>query len=156
VAARVAGRPLAFAETDDGTWLLGTRRELAVVGADDVRHIPWEQLEGADWDRDESRLRFAEIGEFGQPRPTYSFILPEAEPQELLQLIRERVTASVVLQRGHLVVGKRGFKVVGRRSPAGGPISWMLEYDEGIDPDDPAVVEAADALLRRAREDVGE
>jgi hypothetical protein len=66
------------------------------------------------------------------------------------------VSASVVLQRGHLVDGKRGFKVIGRRPPSGGPIRWMFEYDDGIDPDDPAVVAASDDLLRRAQEDVGE
>jgi hypothetical protein len=155
VAARVDDRALASAEATDGTWLVGTRAALVLVG-DDVVRIPWEQVEGADWDREESRLRFAEIGEYGVPRPSYSFTLPDAEPRDLLELVRERVTASIVLQRGHLVAGKRGFKVVGRRSPAGGPISWMFEYDEEVDPADPTVVEAADALLRRAREDVGE
>jgi hypothetical protein len=155
VTARVDGRPLASAEATDGTWLVGTRSAFFLVG-DDLVRIPWEQLEGADWDREESRLRFAEIGEFGRPRPTYSFTLPDVEPRDLLQLVRERVTASIVLQRGHLVAGKRGLKVVGRRSPVGGPISWMFEYDEGIDPADPAVAEAADALLAQARADVGE
>jgi hypothetical protein len=47
-------------------------------------------------------------------------------------------------------------KVIGRRPPTGGPISWMFEYDDGVDPADPVVVEAAEALLRRAQEDVGE
>ena len=155
VAARVDGRPLAFAETTDGTWLIGTRTALVVVAGDLVA-IPWEHLEGADWDRDESRLRFTEIGRFGEPRPSYSFTLPEVEPAGLLQLIRERVSASVVLQRGQLVSGKRGFKVIGRRSPAGGPISWMVEYDEGVDPDDQAVATAVDAVLAQARADVGE
>jgi hypothetical protein len=155
VAARVDGRALASAEATDGTWLVGTRAALVLVG-DDVVRIPWEQVEGADWDREESRLRFAEIGEYGVPRPSYSFTLPDAEPRDLLELVRERVTASIVLQRGHLVAGKRGLKVVGRRSPVGGPISWMFEYDEGIDPADPAVAEAADVLLQRARDDVGE
>ena len=156
VAAKVDGRPLAFAETVDGAWLVGTRAELVIVGPGEPRRIPWEQLEDADWDRDESRLRLTEIGQFGQPRPTYSFTLPEAEPRALLELVRERVTASIVLQRGHLVSGKRGFKVIGRRSPQGGPILWMHEYDAGIDPDDPAVAAAAEAALRQAREDVGE
>jgi hypothetical protein len=156
IARRIDGRALAVAETADGTWLVGTRRELTVVGSDDVRRIPWEQLQAADWDREESRLRFSEIGEFGRPRPAYSFALPDAEPRLLLQLIRERVTASIVLQRRHVVAAKRGFTVVGRRSPTGGPIGWMVEYDDGVDPDDPAVAQAADALLERAREDVGD
>ena len=162
VAAQVDGRALAASEAVDGTWIVGTRAELVLIGpaaggpTPVETRIPWERVEGADWDRDGSRLRVTEIGRYGEPRPSYVFTLPEVEPAALLQLIRERVTASVVLQRGHLVSGKRGVKVIGRRSPAGGPISWMFEYDEGVDPDDPAVVEAAEALLRRAREDVGE
>jgi hypothetical protein len=156
VAARVDGRALAFAESVDGTWVVGTRTALVVLGADQARHIPWERVEGADWDRDTSRLRFSEVGRYGEPRPAYSFTMPDAEPSALLQLIRERVTASVVLQRGRLVSGKRGLKVIGRRSPAGGPIAWMHEYDDGIDPDDPEVVAVAAALLEQARADVGE
>jgi hypothetical protein len=156
VASRVDGRALAFAETVDGTWIVGTRTHLVLLGSEAAEHVPWERLEDADWDREESRLRLREIGEFGRPRPSYSFTMPEAEPAALLQLIRERVTASVVLQRGQYLAGKRGLKVVGRRSPAGGPIAWMHEYDEGIDPDDPQVAAAAEALLRQARADVGE
>jgi len=162
VGAQVQGRALAAAEAVDGTWLVGTRTELVLISAvaggprPVETLIPWERLEGADWNREESRLRFTEVGRYGEPRPSYVFTLPEVEPAALLQLIRERVTASVVLQRGHLVSGKRGFKVIGRRPPTGGAITWMFEYDEGVDPDDPAVVEAAEALLRRAREDVGE
>ncbi|MGY2874336.1 hypothetical protein ACVW00_001526 [Marmoricola sp. URHA0025 HA25] len=159
VAARVDGRPLASAETVDGTWLVGTRSALHVVpggSSSAATRIPWEQVEGADWDREGSRLRVTEVGRYGEPRPSYVYTLPEVEPATLLQLIRERVTASVVLQRGHVMAGKRGLKVIGRRSPVGGPITWMHEYDEGVDPADPAVVEAAEGLLRSAREDVGE
>lgn len=162
VAARVGARPLAFVQAE-GTWLVGTRTELVLVhpgpaepGPATETRIPWERVEGADWNRDESLLRVTEVGEYGQPRPSYVFRLPETEPALLLQLIRERVTASVVLQRGRLIAGKRGLKVIGRRSPAGGPISWMHEYDPGIDPDDPDVAAAAEALLREALTDVGE
>ncbi|HEX2893813.1 MAG TPA: hypothetical protein VHO29_07405 [Marmoricola sp.] len=156
VAARVDGRPLASAQAADGTWIVGTRAALVLVGAGSSHPIPWERLEGAHWDRDSSRLRCSEVGRFGEPRPAYSFTMPETEPSALLQLIRERVTASVVLQRGRTIAGKRGLKVIGRRSPVGGPIAWMHEYDEGIDPDDPEVVAAAQVLLEQARADVGE
>jgi hypothetical protein len=159
VADRVGARPLAFVEAE-GTWLVGTRAELVLVedgpGASGVTRIPWERIEAADWDREESRLRVTELGEFGQPRPSYVFSMPEAEPALLLQLVRERVTASVVLQRGRLVEGRRGLKVIGRRSPTGGPVTWMHEYDAGIDPHDPEVAALADALLREAQADVGE
>ena len=90
---------LAWAEARDGTWLLGTRRRLALVppGESDVRAIPWEQVEDAAWDTEASRLRISEVGEFGQVRPSYSFEMEE--PARLLQLVRERVTASILLQR---------------------------------------------------------
>jgi len=34
-------------------------------------------------------------------------------------------------------------------------VRWLFEYDEGVDPDDPAVREAADAALAAARTEVG-
>ena len=95
-----------------------------------------------------------EVGHYGHSRAAYLFTLDN--PVLLLQLIRERVTSSVVLQRGYLVEGKKGFKVIGRRSPAGGPISWMHEFDAGIDPDRTDVQEAAEAALAQAKSDVGE
>lgn len=150
---------LAFAQdpasAGGGNWLLGTRLALYLVtpGADPVR-LGWEQVQAADWDQDSETLTISDVGEFGVPRATYTFSL-EA-PVLLLQLIRERVSASVVLQRGYLMDGKVGFKVIGRRSPAGGPISWMHEYDVGIDPGSPEVRTAAADALVRARADVGE
>jgi hypothetical protein len=145
-------RVLAFANDGD-RWLLGTRLALVVVG-DDVVRLPWETVQAADWDQDESTLTVSEVGEYGRPRSAYEFSLEN--PALLLQLVRERVTASVVLQRGFLVAGKRGFKVIGRRSPDGGPITWMHEYDLGIDPDEPDVAAAAAEVLAQARADVGE
>ncbi|RNL78892.1 hypothetical protein [Nocardioides marmorisolisilvae] len=143
---------LAFVNDGD-RWLLGTRLALVLVGEDTVR-LPWETVQAADWDQDESRLKVSEVGEYGRPRASYEFTLEN--PALLLQLIRERVTASVVVQRGFLVSGKRGFKVIGRRSPDGGPITWMHEYDAGIDPDEPDVVRAAAEALAQARADVGD
>lgn len=145
---------LAFAQDGD-RWLLGTRLAFVVVepGAESVR-LPWENVQAADWDKDAGELRVSEVGEFGLPRAVFLFSLED--PALLLQLIRERVTASVVLQRGFLVRKKVGFKVIGRRSPDGGPIRWMHEYDAGIDPSEPAVAAAAAAALAQARADVGE
>ena len=150
---------LAHARTADGTWLLGTRSGLVVVppssSVEPVETLRWAQIETADWDRDAERLRVVEVGEFGRPKPVHQFTL--ADPRRLLQLIRERVTASVLLQRRVTLPGSRsGFTVVARRSPQGdGEIGWAVEYDVAVDPADPAVAEAAEAALRAAREEVG-
>lgn len=145
---------LAFAQ--DGTrWLLGTRLAFLVVepGVETAR-LGWEQVQAADWDLESSTLTVSEVGQYGAPRASYVFTLES--PALLLQLIRERVTASVVLQRGHLVEGNKGFKVIGRRPLDGGPIAWMFEYDAGIDPESPEVEAAAADALASARTDVGE
>jgi hypothetical protein len=151
-------RPLAHAQARDGSWLIGTRTRLVVVPAGasgrEVTSLPWEEVESAGWDRDGERFRIDEVGEFGRPRASYSFSMEE--PRQLLQLVRERVTGSVVLQRRVTVQGRRGFSVIARRNPAGGELRWMHEYDTGIDPDDPEVARLAEAALREARTEVGE
>jgi hypothetical protein len=136
---------LASASTTDGTWLLGTRDALVLVGPASVgersagtTRLPWERVETADWDRDIDRLRVAEVGEFGKVRSVHTFTV--RDPGRLLQLVRERVTASVVVQRRVVVAGE---------------ITWALEYDAGVDPGEPAVREAADAGLRAAQDELG-
>lgn len=147
---------LAAARSEDGTWVLGTRDSLLLLGEDDAEgptRIAWEHVQAADWSRDDDRLRVSEVGEFGRPRPVHEVVL--TDPGLLLQLVRERVTASVVLQRRVEVAEGRGLMVVGRRPPHGGHVSWAYELDPGLDPDDPAVRSAAEAGLRSAAEELG-
>lgn len=159
------GKVLAAARARDGTWLLGTRSALVLVppasgggtGASmdvAVEALPWERIQSADWSRDDDRLRVTEVGEYGRPRPRHVFQLDE--PARLLELLRERVSASVVLQRRVEVSGKKGLFVVARRPPTGeGEIRWAYEFDAGIDPDDPEVRRLAEAGLRSAAEELG-
>lgn len=148
---------LAAASSEDGTWALGTRDALVLLPPGErtpgPTRIPWEDVQAADWSRDDDRLRVSEVGEYGRPRPVHELVL--AEPGLLLQLVRERVTASVVVQRRVEVASGRGLTVVGRRPPRGGDVTWAYELDPGVDPDDPEVRQAAEAGLRRAAEELG-
>lgn len=148
-------RMLAGTQALDGTWLLGTRDALHVVAPDlSETRIPWESIERADWNRDDDRLVVWEVGEFGRVRPRHEYAV--SEPGLLLELVRERVTASVVLQRRVVTEGKLGFFVIGRRAPAGGgDVQWAYEFDAGVDPEDPAVATAAEEALRGARAELG-
>jgi hypothetical protein len=147
-------RVLASGVAHDGTWLLGTRRVLVLLPPGGREVIAWESVEDASWDRDEERLQITRVGEYGRARPTY--VLAIDEPAHLLQLLRERVTASIVLQRRVPVRGRLGVTVIGRRSPAGGPVTWMHAYDPGLEPDDPEVVAVAELALTQARSEVGD
>ena len=144
-------RVLAWTRAADDAVLAGTRDALYLPGG---RRVPWEQVEAADWDRDTSVLRVCEVGAWGEQRPEHTFELDE--PTRLLQLVRERVTASVILQRHVPVRGRAGLKVIARRAPHGrDPIVWVYEYDDTVDPDDPIVREAAARALASARDEVG-
>lgn len=143
-------RVLATCSTTDGQVLAGTRDALYLAG----ERIAWEQVEAADWNRDDEQFRVSLVGAWGQPRVEHT--LPISDPGRLLELVRERVTASVVLQRHVALKGRRGVRVIGRRAPRGtGEIEWFYEYDEGIDPADPEVHQAATQALAEARADVG-
>jgi hypothetical protein len=142
-------RVLAWAAHAGGV-VAGTRDALYVDG----RRLPWEQVEAADWNADTSTLRVSEVGTWGESRVEHDLVVDD--PRRLLELVRERVTASVVLQRHVPVIGRRGLRVIARRAPGGdAPIAWFYEYDEGIDPDDPEVRQTAEAALTMARGEVG-
>jgi hypothetical protein len=139
--------------TRDALYILRSRGDGA-LGLEETVRIPWEQVQAADWDQDASTLRVSEVGSWGEIRPDHLFTIDA--PGLLLELIRERVTASVLLQRHVPISGRRGVRVIARRAPSGHqPVQWIYEYDEGVDPADPAVRAAAAEALEAARADVG-
>jgi hypothetical protein len=152
VRSAVRGRPLASARAEDGTWLVGTRDALFLVGPAPVC-LRWERVLRADWDQDTSTLTVERVEEYGEPTTTWAFVLPE--PGGVVPLLRERVSASVVLQRRVPLEKKRGLTVIARRPPSGGAVTWAYQLDPGVDPADPAVAAAAEEALRDAQESLG-
>ena len=137
---------LVAALTADGRPVAGTRDALYLPF-----RIPWERVEAADWDSETSTLRVSETD--SEP---FAVVLEPDEPRRLLELIRERVTASVVLQRHVSVTGSRGLRVIARRAPGRRDnLLWATRYDDGVDPDDPDVRRLAAETLALAKSDVG-
>ena len=148
-------RLLAAARATDGTWLLGTRVALVLVRPQgQAQRLAWEDVAHADWDREQDRLRVVELAEFGVAPVVHELAIED--PGLVLDLVRERVTASVLLTRRVPVEPRRGLTVVARRAPGGrDPVTWSYELDSGLDPDDPLVRAAAEQGLRSAREELG-
>ena len=145
---------LGAAADPDGRWYVGTTSALLVPDGSAYRRIAWEVIERARWDRDHETLVIEEVAAFGQPEPRHQARLPEAG--SLLRLIRERVTASVVLKRFVPVEGKRGLTVIGRRAPGSdGPVEWSFLLDPALSPDDRLVRAAADQALEEAERELG-
>ncbi|MGH3499122.1 MAG: hypothetical protein ACRDP1_16835 [Nocardioidaceae bacterium] len=143
-------RVLASAQDRHGRWHHGTDRALHLSAESGDRRIPWERVDHATWDRDSERLLVVEIADFGEQQPQAA--LDFEDPGRLLPLIRERVTASIVLTRNEPVEGSRGIKVIGRRSPTRrGDVVWSFWLDKGLDPADPRVRDALDRGLAQAQ-----
>jgi hypothetical protein len=94
------------------------------------------------------------VADYGQPEHRTS--LAVEGPGRLLELVRERVTASVLLIRHVPLEGTRGIKVVARRAPTGGgDIDWSFWLGDRLDPNDPQVRAAAERGLAEARSELG-
>jgi len=154
---------LAATVDTDGRVIAGTRDALYATSSGEptssielveTTRIPWEQVEAADWDSETSILTVSEVGSWGAQRPQHSFTLDD--PRRLLELVRERVSSTVVLQWHVPVHGRRGLRLIARRAPGGDrSVTWVYEYDAGTDPADPTVRAAAEEALARAQEEVG-
>ena len=146
-------RPLAWACDAGGRWYVGSDRALHLPGDEGYRRLTWEQVERADWQRDQGQLSIVEVTDRGEPERRTVVGVDEAG--DLLELLRERVTKSVVVSVYSPVRGRLGLSVVGRRSPFGaGPITWSTVLARGLAPDEPDVQEVAGLALRKAEAEV--
>lgn len=143
-------RPLAWARGTQGSWHVGTAVALHIGSPEGFRRVAWEQIERADWRSDESQLVIVEVAGWGEPEVRTELEL--VEPGRLLELLRERVTKSVVINLYAPVRGRRGLSVVGRRSPSGeGELAWSYVLGPGLDPEDPVVRQVAERTLAQAQ-----
>jgi hypothetical protein len=145
---------LAAARDSSGGWYVGTARALLVPESQSWRRLPWAAVERANWDRDSEELVVVETADFGRPEPTHRATLPD--PRRLLQLIRERVTASIVVKFFEPVEGKRGITVSGRRSPhSDDELVWSVLVDPGLEEGSEQVRAAAERALAAAQAELG-
>jgi hypothetical protein len=148
-------RVLAWATDQRGTWYAGSGRGLLISTADRSLRIPWERIEHAEWDGDAELLVVVEVAEFGEAKPVHRAAL--YEPERLLQLVRERITASVVLERFVQVTGRRGITVVARRAPhTDEPLTWSFVVDPALDETSAEVIAAIERGFVDARAEIGE
>ncbi len=112
------------------------------------RTLGWEQIHSAAWDRDAAVLEVVEAAA-GSVRGSRHRV-PIAEPGPLVDVVREQVTASVVIDRHIAIQGRRGVRVTARRA-GDGDIRWTAALDPGIRHDDPEMrplIDEAVALVR--------
>ena len=124
---------LAAALLTDGAAAVATRQRL-LVGDEASRRldVPWHEVDHAAWEPDSAVLDIRLVS----GRRVRLSADPGA-PTLLPEVVRERVQSSVVLGRKVEIHGRRGVRVVVRRTPHG--LVTQVLPDAGVDLSDPLV-----------------
>lgn len=158
-------RPLAWADVAEsgprslepvasGRQWIGSAAALYLPsGGDAPIRLPWTAIDRADWLGDSQELRVLTVAAPGEQPAEYLGRLLGAD--RLLQLVRERVTASVVHTRSVAVTGGNVRVTARRGADHGRDLSWSVELPPGFDPGEPRVLAEAAAALASVRSEIG-
>ncbi|HEX5018370.1 MAG TPA: hypothetical protein VFX15_12390 [Actinomycetes bacterium] len=144
---REGERILAWADDGHGRLVVASETALHLQRTPpDYTRFGWEQIEHASYD---SGVMTIELGpELGSA----SLRVPVGTGRELPVAIRDRITASVVVDRFIPLVDDRGVRIIGRRS-TGGDVTWRLDVDPSI-ADQESVASQAQRLLEEVKSEV--
>ena len=115
------------------------------------RRIPWDRVVKAGWA--DPVLELLVQPEPGGPSSVLRLQLDD--PGEIPVVVRERVTASIVVQEHVDLVGQQGARLVARRDCDTGALRWSVVFDAGLDPRDPDLRARANQALRDLRAQLG-
>jgi hypothetical protein len=138
-------RVLAAAPVTGGGWAVASEHALHLPGA----RLPWFTVLRAAWDRDDDVLTVETVTD-GDIPGTHR-ILPLDTPGRVPEVVRERVSASIVLTERVWLRPSVGLLVVARRVPGSTELGWQLVLDEGLDPQDPELQSLAQQALEEVR-----
>ena len=124
-------RILAWARSSDGI-VVGSLAVLSVGASgpgaepEEWRHVGWHEIEHGGWNAESRSLSWTL---YGGRRGRVEL----AEPGRLPELFRERVAASIAVERFVPIRGERGVTVTARRDLAGdGALSWHSTLTRGL------------------------
>lgn len=145
--AELGGKPrvLAWATSPDGV-VVGLPDRLMVRDGAGWRGTPWHDILRGGWNDDRSVLHWVTLS--GE-----SHEVPLQTRGRLPELFRERVEATILLQRTITVAPKRTVLISARRSLADSrqPVSWAAHPGPGVRMDDPDTRAFVDAELARIK-----
>ncbi len=140
------GRPariLAWARGPDG-YVIGSPAALS-WGESEWTHVGWHEIERGGWNSETAKLSWSL---YGGRRGSVGL----DEPGRLPELFRERIAATIAVERFVPVSGDRGVIVTARRDlGADGGISWHTTLTRGLTWQTDGVRALADDALARLR-----
>jgi hypothetical protein len=117
----------------------------ALYGAGD--RLPWHRIAKAQW-----REPVLEIIVGDQPPTVLRLAMDDA--RDLPQAVHACVTESVIVSERLDLGDDRGALAAARRTDTG-DVAWLVVFDAGLDPTDPALRARADAALADLRSALG-
>ena len=115
--------------------------------------LDWNEIDQAVWHQDENRFDLVTLP-IGGPARAYQVHLTDP-PGRLPELVRERVTSSIVVNQHVPLDGRRGARIIARRLPGSDELDWIVVYDPGVDGKDTEVKERVRDAVAAARADLG-
>lgn len=138
-------RVLAWGTTADG-FSVASPAALSWGDTDSWTHLGWHEIERGGWDGESGHLTWSLYGgDQGDVRLT--------EPGRLPEVFRERVSASIVLEKFVPLFANRGVLISGRRN-LGDPdvqITWNTTLGRGLSWQTDGVQTAVDEAIRLVR-----
>jgi hypothetical protein len=151
VALEPGERVLASAVGESGV-VIATNTQLLVPRPGGHDGISWDSVDRATWNGDGELLTITQTAPLGSRPLQHRLRLEAAEP--LLDVVREQVTASVVISRYVPVHGELGVRVTGRRLSGRPGLRWVVAPDAGLPTDDPGVRGLIDQIVKNVRAEV--
>jgi len=138
-------RVLAWATTPDG-FALASPSALSYGDQAAWHHVGWHQIERGGWEGEARRLSWSLHG--GQRG-----FVELSEPGRLPEVFRERVAASIVLEKFVPIANNRGVVISGRRDLADGAaqITWNSALGRGLSYQTEGVRSAVDEAIAQVR-----
>jgi hypothetical protein len=132
--------------------LVATPTALVLPEGSDVQHVPWDLVLRAQWVEQALDLT---LQERAGGRPVVLNVPVTGVVDTMAGVVRERVNASIAVQRHVPLVGAQGARVVARRVPGETELRWTVVFDSGLDARDPALRARADSALADLRAALG-
>lgn len=138
-------RILSWTYAQEG-FCVGTPSHLNVGDEAGWEHVGWHEIERGDWNAETQTLRWAQYG----GRRGSAHLDP---PARMPELFRERIAASIVLEKFVPVRGDKGVIISARRSLAApdAQVMWHRSISPGLRWDDPGVEELAETTIADLR-----
>jgi hypothetical protein len=142
-------RILAWARTSTGYCIAGLTT-LSYGDEAGWTHIGWHEIERGSWNAELRKLSWVLHAAPGKPSPRGTLGL--LEPGRLPELFRERISATIAIERFVPLFGERGVTISARRDlGASGTVAWHSTLTRGLSWETDGVRDAVDQAMEQLR-----